>query len=224
VRAEERAVLGLDVRPSELNALVQATRERAPFLFTRDGAGELRVISLRGERLVLGRAPGSDVEIDWDGRVSGVHAHLERHSGRWVIEDDGLSRNGTRVNGEPLRGQRTLRDGDLVKVGDTLLCLRDPSAPAVAETIAVPTVPAPRVSEAQRRVLVALCRPLEAGEPFALPASNQQIAEALTVSLDAVKGHMRALFQAFAVENLPPHEKRSRLAQRAIEAGVLRAD
>jgi hypothetical protein len=212
----------MEVRPSELSALIAATRAGEPFLFARDGAGELWMLPLRGERLVLGRAPGSDVEIGWDPRVSGVHAHLERHGGLWVVQDDGLSRNGTRVNGEPLRGQRALRDGDLLGVGDTLLCLRDPGTPALAETVAAPSVPAPRVSDAQRRVLVALCRPLDGGDPFAGPAGNQQIADELVVSLDAVKGHMRALFQAFGVEDLPPHEKRSRLAQRALGAGVVR--
>jgi hypothetical protein len=223
VRAEERAVLGAEASPSELQLLLRATRREAPFLFFRDGDRVLRIVELGGDQMVIGRAPGSELEIEWDLRVSGVHAHLEQHGRQWVIEDDGLSRNGTFVNGERLRGQRPLRDGDLVQVGDTVLALRDPLPGEVAATIAVPTVPAPHVSDAQRRVLVALCRPFRDAERFATPATNQEIADELVLSVDAVKSHMRILFTRFGVEGLPPNEKRTRLAERALAGGVVGA-
>lgn len=217
-------MLGADARPSELQLLLRATRKGAPFVFLRDGDRVLRVFELGGEGMVIGRAPGSELEIAWDQRVSGVHAHLQQHGRQWVIGDDGLSRNGTFVNGERLRGQRTLRDGDLVQVGDTVLALRDPQDGGVAATIAVPTVPAPHVSEAQRRVLVALCRPFGNSERFATPATNQEIADELTLSLDAVKSHMRILYARFGVEDLPSSEKRTRLVERALAGGVVRPD
>jgi pSer/pThr/pTyr-binding forkhead associated (FHA) protein len=225
VRAEERAVLGAEASPSELQLLLRATRKGEPFVFLRDGDRVLRLFELDGEQIVIGRAPGSELEIAWDPRVSGVHAQLEQHGRKWVIEDDGLSRNGTFVNGERLRGQRTLRDGDLLQVGDTVIALRDPQlGPQVAATLAVPTVPAPRVSDAQRRVLVALCRPFRDAERFATPATNQEIADELTLSLDAVKSHMRVLFARFGVEDRPPKEKRTRLVERALAGGVVRAE
>jgi hypothetical protein len=225
VRAEERAVLGADATPSELQTLLRATRKGAPFVFLRDGDGALRLVELDGAGMVIGRAPGSELEIAWDPRVSGVHARVEQHGRQWVIEDDGLSRNGTFVNGERLRGQRTLRDGDLVQVGHTVIALRDPQpGPRVPATLAVPTVPAPHVSEAQRRVLLALCRPFRDGERFATPATNQEIANELTLSLDAVKSHMRALFARFGLEDLPPNEKRTRLVERALAGGVVRGE
>jgi hypothetical protein len=224
VRAEERAVLGSDASPSELQVLLRATRKGAPFLFLREPDRVLRVVELGGERMVIGRAPGSELEIAWDPRVSGVHAHLEQHGRQWVIEDDGLSRNGTFVNGERLRGQRTLRNGDILQVGETVFAFRDPLPGEVAATIAVPTVPAPHVSDAQRRVLVALCRPFRDAERFATPATNQEIADELVLSLDAVKSHMRILFTRFGVEDLPPNEKRTRLVERALAGGVVRAE
>jgi hypothetical protein len=224
VRAEERAVLGMDPRPSEIEALLIATRRGAPFLFLRDGEGALRLIPLGGERMVLGRAPECDLEIAWDPRVSGVHAHLERRGRQWVIEDDGLSRNGTFVNGERLGGQRALRDGDLVRVGDTLVGMRDPVPGEIVATVAVPTVPAPQISEAQRRVLVALCRPFRSPDRFATAATNQQIAQELVLSLDAVKSHMRALYARFDVETLPASEKRIRLVERAFAVGAVRTE
>ena len=41
--------------------------------------------------------------------------------GDWVVCDEGLSHNGTFVNGERVRGRRRLRGGDVIAVGDTLI-------------------------------------------------------------------------------------------------------
>lgn len=215
--------MGTAVSPTELQALIHAARRGEPFMFLRDDAGTQRLITLAGDRLVLGRAPGSDLEIAWDPRVSGVHAYLERRGPRWVLEDDGLSRNGTFVNGERLRGQRTLRDGDVVQVGDTAIGFRDPVPVPVVATLSVTTLAVPEVSEAQRRVLVALCRPLTADERAA-PATNEQIATELVLSLSAVKGHLRVLFSRFGLEDAPQNQKRLLLAERALAASVVRPE
>jgi hypothetical protein len=221
VRAQDRAVMG-HMHPTELQALIAAERRGAPFLYLRDGEGVQVVVALGADRLVLGRAPGSDLEVAWDPRVSGVHAYLERRGARWVIEDDGLSRNGTFVGGDRLRGQRTLRDGDVIQMGDTLVGFRDPDPAQVVATVATPTVSSPEVSDAQRKVLVALCRPLAGGER-STPATNDEIARELVLSLAAIKSHMRALFERFGLEALPQNEKRVRLAERALSGGVVRA-
>ena len=217
-------MLGSAASPVEVQAVLRATRNGVPFMFFRDGDAALRLVALGRSPAMVGRAPGSELEIAWDPRVSGVHARLEQHGRQWVLEDDGLSRNGTFVNGERLRGQRTLKDGDLVQVGDTVMAFRDPLPGGVAATIAVPTVPAPHVSDAQRRVLVALCRPFRDAERFATPATNQEIADELVLSIDAVKSHMRVLFARFGVEDLPPNEKRTRLVERALAGGVVRSE
>src|SRR6202012_4746210 len=168
VRAQERAVLGAAVSATELQTLIHAARRGAPFLFLRDDEGDQVLVTLDGDRLVLGRAPGSDLEMGWGPRGSGVHAHLGRRGQRWTIEDDRLSRNGTFSSGERLRGQRTLRDGDVIGVGDTVLRFRHPEPEPVLATVSVPTLAPPPVSDAQRRVLVALCRPLTGDEASAL--------------------------------------------------------
>ncbi|MDQ6745878.1 MAG: FHA domain-containing protein [Actinomycetota bacterium] len=223
MRPQERAVLGTAVSATELQTLIHAGRRGTPFLFLRDDDGIHQLISLAGERLVLGRAPGNDLEIPWDLRVSGVHAYLERRGSRWVIEDDGLSRNGTFVNGERLRGQRTLRDGDVIQVGDTVMGFRQAEPEPVLATISVPTVAAPEVSEAQRRVLVALCRPL-AGDGTGAPATNEQIAQELVLSLSAVKGHLRVLFSRFGLDEAPQNQKRLLLAERALTTSTVRSE
>lgn len=206
----------------ELQELIRAGRLGKPFLFLRDGDRRQRLLALDGERLVLGRAPGSDLEISWDPRVSAVHAYLERRGPRWMIEDDGLSRNGTLVNGERLHGQRALRDGDVIAVGDTVIGFRDGISEPVSATISVSTVPDVEVSDAQRRVLVALCRPLVSGDPAA-PATNDQIARELVLSVSAVKGHLRVLFTRFGLDEIPQNQKRLLLAERALSLSVVKS-
>jgi DNA-binding NarL/FixJ family response regulator len=79
------------------------------------------------------------------------------------------------------------------------------------------------LSSTQRRVLVALCRPYKDGAAFASPATNQQIADELFLSVDAVKTHMRVLFAKFAIGKLPQNQKRARLVERAFHSGVIAA-
>ena len=210
--------------PSELKERIAADREGEPYLLFRDGQDVQRIVPLAGaaERLTVGRAPGCELTLDWDPKVSGAHAQLERiAAGAWTLIDDGLSRNGSYVNGERLRQRRRLLDGDLLRFGDTQMLFRAP-ATVVLETIAVSGELAPvQLSPAQRRVLVALCRPFAEGEEFATPASNQEIADELVVSVEAVKTHLRALFEKFGVEDLPRQAKRSQLVRRAFQTGAI---
>jgi hypothetical protein len=207
--------------PSELQTLIKAERLRVPFLFLRDGDGLQQLIRLDEDRMVIGRMPGSELEISWDPRVSGVHAYLERRGAAWVLEDDGLSRNGTFINGERLRGQRTLRDGDVITVGDTAIGYRLPQDQPLNVTVTTPTAAPPEVSDAQRRVLVALCRPLTASDSAA-PATNEQISAELFLSLSAVKGHLRLLFGRFGLDEAPQNQKRLLLAERALQSMAVR--
>ena len=41
------------------------------------------------------------------------------------------------------------------------------------------------------------------------------------LSLDAVKAHLRGLFERFGYADLPQNEKRARLAARALNDGIL---
>ena len=70
-------------------------------------------------------------------------------------------------------------------------------------------------------MLVALCRPYKHRSSFASPATNQQIAEELFLSVDAVKTHLRVLFAKLGVEQLPQNEKRIRLVERAFSSGAI---
>ena len=77
------------------------------------------------------------------------------------------------------------------------------------------------LSEQQRKVLIALCRPLNEGNQFAAPATNRQIADELYLSVAAVKLHLRALFEKFNVKDRAQNEKRLALAGRALDSGLI---
>jgi DNA-binding CsgD family transcriptional regulator len=138
------------------------------------------------------------------------------------VVDDGLSRNGSFLNEDRLSGRRRLRDGDVVRVGNTALVFRAPIAEG-ASTAVAGAGPAVAVSAAERRVLIELCRPLLVEAGAGVPASNTDIAAALHLSQAGVKFHIRALFSKLDVDDLPQYGKRTALAQRAISAGLVTA-
>src|SRR3954451_20561991 len=190
-----------------------------PFLLYRDGGGGQVVLQLEGdrERLTIGRREGSDVALPWDAQVSRLHAELVRMGEDWVLCYDGVSHNGTFVNGERLRGRRRLRGGDAVSVGDTVIAFCAPTGVGSSiPTRSVDHAAAVALTASQRRVLEALCRPLD-GPGYAAPASNQQIADELVVTVDAVKRTLTALFERFGLQELPQNQKRAALAARGRE-------
>jgi pSer/pThr/pTyr-binding forkhead associated (FHA) protein len=210
--------------PGELQERIRADRRGEPYLLFRDGDGGQKILAL-GERpaqLTVGRAPGCDVCLPWDEGISRAHARLERlGKDAWMLVDDGLSRNGSIVNGERLRQRRRLADGDVLRFGGTCVLYRAPSRePGRTVTIAASEADV-ELTPAQRRVLVALCRPYRDAGEFATPASNREIAEELVLSIEAVKTQLRVLFEKFNVEPLARDMKRTRLAQRAFETGAI---
>ena len=208
--------------PAELRDRLSAERDGAPFLVLREPGGTQRLLRLEGDRLSIGRGETNDVPLPWDAEVSRLHAELERIAGEWTIVDDGLSRNGTFVNGVRISGRQRLRDGDVVRIGRTTLGYRRPEGDEAQEKTAVAGEPVALADlpPMQRQVLVALARPYK-HEDFATPATNQQIAAELFLSVDAVKAHLRSLFQRFGIEQLPQNQKRSRLVAEAFQRGLL---
>jgi pSer/pThr/pTyr-binding forkhead associated (FHA) protein len=209
----------------ELKAQIEAEREGRPFLVYRDGSDE-QVIFTIGEgtdELWVGRREAADVRLDFDDEVSGLHAQIEVVGGDCTLVDDGLSRNGSFVNGERVRGRKLLRDTDVMRFGRSLVLYRAPGGEGSVESTAISAdlLEAGGVSPAQKRVLVALCRPYKDGAAFATPATNGQIGEELHLSVDAVKTHLRALFEKFGVGDLPQNQKRVALVERALQSGMV---
>jgi hypothetical protein len=216
--------VGIPDRAVDLKRRLAAERDGVPFVFFRDGDGEQRIIALDPalDHLTVGRDESCDLCLDWDYEVSRLHARLERSGGLWTVYDGGLSRNGTFLNGERVSGHRVLTNGNELRFGTTEMGFRDP-APAPARTVVSGgTLPGPTVSPAQRRVLVALCRPYKNHPAFARPASNREIAAELFLSVESVKGHLRSLFAQFGLDQVPQNEKRMRLVEQAFHHGILR--
>lgn len=214
-------------RPGERITLQNAESEGLPFVHYRDGEGDLVVVALVAAAggLVVGRGSRADLVLAWDERVSRVHARLVPVGGDWTVEDEGLSRNGTWVNGERVQGLRRLADRDVIQAGRTSLVFREPRTEGDARTVegSVP-VAADAISPMQRRVLQELCRPTLEGGRFEQAATNEEIAARIHLSVDAVKAHLRNLFRKFEIEDLPQNQKRARLVRMAVEAGLVTRD
>ncbi|HKH14947.1 MAG TPA: FHA domain-containing protein [Solirubrobacterales bacterium] len=208
----------------ELKAQIEAERTGRPFLAYRDEEGQRELVMIDPDvtELWVGRSPSADVQLAWDDEVSGLHAQLEVVRDECTLVDEGLSRNGSFVNGERVAGRRHLRDGDMLRFGHTMALFRAPAtAEAKSTVVASDALAAADVSPAQRRVLVALCRPFKDSAAFATPPTNQQLAEELHLSVDAVKTHMRALFEKFGVQELPQNRKRVAVVERALQTGLV---
>jgi pSer/pThr/pTyr-binding forkhead associated (FHA) protein len=210
--------------PAELSERLAAERGGKAFLVFRDDESTQHIVLLgeAGERVSLGRRADCDVALTWDDRVSRLHAQLERIGSSWLIVDDGLSSNGTFVAGERVAGRRRLQDGDVLRLGATSLAFREPSATTTVTTrMSDGREMAVNVTAAQRRVLIALCRPFKDQAQAATPATNPQIASELYLTVAAVKTHLRALFHAFALDDLPQQEKRRKLVAVAFATGLV---
>jgi pSer/pThr/pTyr-binding forkhead associated (FHA) protein len=207
--------------PVELQERMAVERTGEPFIVYRDREGRQRLVELGELATTLGRASECDIPLYWDGEVSRVHAELRQMAGQWVVVDDGLSRNGTFVNGERVVGRRRLFDNDQMRVGETVLVYREPVAHAGKRTSEPERASSPEIPPAQRRVLLALCRPYADGATFAKPTSNQAIADELYLSVPAIKTHLRALFDRFEIQDLPQNEKRTRLVKLAFDTNAI---
>ena len=208
----------------ELKVQIETERTGQPFVAYRDAQGERHLLAIEPgvSELWVGRSPSADVQLSWDDEVSALHAQLEVVRDELTLVDEGLSRNGSFVNGERVDGRRRLRDGDMLRFGQTMVLFRAPGlAEAASTVVASDALAAAAVSPAQRRVLVALCRPFKDGAAFATPPTNQQLADELHLSVDAVKTHMRALFEKFDVQDLPQNRKRIAVVERALQTGLI---
>jgi len=73
--------------------------------------------------LAIGRLEDNDIVIDDDSFISSHHARIEiRPEGSWVV--DLGSTNGCYVNGQRVADERSVRKGDRIQVGSTVLEMR----------------------------------------------------------------------------------------------------
>jgi pSer/pThr/pTyr-binding forkhead associated (FHA) protein len=207
--------------PAELGERLQAARSGDPFLVLRSAEDRQVLISLKGRsHITIGRRRECDLSVPWDARVSRLHAELLRIGGEWVVTDDGLSSNGTWIDGHRLAGRQRLNDGSLVRVGSTLIAFCAPAEPSASTLLTDSSSGIVVVSPAQRRVLVALCRPYLINGTLS-PPGNAVLADELFLSVDSIKTHLRALFDAFDLGEATTRQKRAALVERAVRLGIV---
>jgi hypothetical protein len=90
------------------------------------GTGAGQVWQLPASEIRVGRDASNFISLD-DGKASREHAKVRFADGVYAVEDLG-SANGTFVNERQISGQTPLADGDLVRVGDTVLAFKTTGA------------------------------------------------------------------------------------------------
>jgi hypothetical protein len=76
--------------------------------------------------ITIGRKSGNTIALVDDLKTSRHHATIAWEAGQYIIQDRGSS-NGTYVNDRKLTGPQPLRDGDTVRIGDTLFSVHLPA-------------------------------------------------------------------------------------------------
>lgn len=186
-----------------------------PYIRVED-TGEL--IPLRDDVTTIGRGRHVHVRLD-DASVSKLHAQIVCRSPYYYVEDLGLSRNGTRVNGRPV-GRRVLEDGDVLTFGTARCKAEGIPGEELAADAELRRSAAPELTRRELDVLVSLCRPALSDDAFVTPASPREIARDMVVSEAAVKQHLVRLYQKFRIP--AGANRRTRLANEVIALGLVR--
>jgi predicted component of type VI protein secretion system len=98
-------------------------------LVVNTGKAQGKFINVTGSRFLIGRGPECQLRPQSE-EVSPRHAELKIFADIAVLIDLG-SANGTRVNGQTLRGPASLRTGDRIEIGPlSLTALLDEKRPA----------------------------------------------------------------------------------------------
>ena len=121
-------------------------------LVMKTGPAPGKVYSLEKSEISIGREVGSDVFVN-DEEVSRQHARLTSHFGDYILEDLG-STNGTFVNGQRAVGQRILKPGDTILLGERVSLsfedvLFDPNATQASQPVLEPEPESPAYEATQ---------------------------------------------------------------------------
>ena len=113
-------------------------------LIIEDDEGHTTIVPLVKEEITIGRKEGNTIRLT-ERNISRRHARMIKSSGSVFVEDLD-SYNGVKVNGDKITGRTSVREGDLIEIGDYHFALQwaegdEPGAePQVAS---VPVQPPP---------------------------------------------------------------------------------
>jgi hypothetical protein len=176
----------------------------------------------------VGREPGCAIQLV-DPRASRVHAEVlhERAYGWKVADLD--SKNGTHVDGKRLSRARALVGEHRIRCGRTILLFCGPKPALISASVTETDDAHLQLTREDAEVLELLCAPFrDADDPRRTSArwpSNQELADVLYLTEDAIRKRLRRLYARFGVPaDLPGERKRRELIAQALERGAVARD
>jgi class 3 adenylate cyclase/tetratricopeptide (TPR) repeat protein len=215
---------------SLLRERLQTERRGKSFLTYRNPAGKEQIHDLDDETspVTIGRLSSNDVSLAWDTEVSRRHAQLELVEGAWSLFDDGISRNGSYVKGERVSGRVQLRDGDVLRFGDTVMLFRSslstppPRADAGLSSVSISASDLPgatHLADGERSIMGALGRHLRSGEDVGR-FSDGEISTEVSLRAEDVSADLTRLAHRFELGEEPRDRQLHELAKRALALGL----
>jgi len=111
----------------------------------RSPAGETKRHAFAAAVVRIGRSASNDLSLP-DNLLSRQHAEIREREGGWFLADL-ASRNGTQLNGAPVRGEQRLEPGDRIRLGDFQIVFAPEETTAEGEGAAVEAAfPAQRIA------------------------------------------------------------------------------
>ncbi|MFM7520582.1 MAG: SpoIIE family protein phosphatase [Planctomycetota bacterium] len=153
-----------------------------------------RLVPLAKERTVIGRLPACDVSFP-DTNVSREHAVVHLADGVASLEDL-KSRNGTTLNGKPVKARVPLADGDEIRIATNAIRFISPTARRL-RAVLDDTEAAGFVDTDSQSMIVSRLDPSD-------PASGSQSNEDAAAELRAMREFSRLIGNAKAVDELLP--------------------
>jgi len=109
-------------------------------LIIEDDEGRTTVVPFQRDEITIGRKEGNTIRLT-ERNVSRHHARFGRSNASIFVEDLD-SYNGVKVNGDRITARTTLREGDLVEIGDYHLALQKVEEELAAAPAGPPSIPA----------------------------------------------------------------------------------
>lgn len=151
--------------------------------------------------LTVGRAAGNTLAIP-DPDMSRWHAVLELRGAGWVLTDVSTYGTHLRRRHRPeklMKGTSvTLRPGDRLRMGSTELVFMSAAAEALDDDLTSPPPDLVHLPPKKYATMMELSRPLREGTGT-VPASNAVIALALEISEEALRQHLKVLYELFDI-------------------------
>lgn len=168
--------------------------------------------------LVIGRSQQVSIHIDGDRSVSRRHATISHADATWFVEDADSTLGTFLVRGqrrERVSGKVPLRDGDRIGVGHTMITFRDPETEPDDSGAYFRLVIS--LTPKQAKFLEVLCENRITG--VGGPPSNVELADRLCLSVDGVRGYLRALYDKFDLAGTPDKGRKAALVEKAVQEG-----